>query len=84
MTQALANNITKFPPKNLIQDLKHLGHTDVNIHVLMPILNSIPIVADANPKFVSLLGELPYSKDKSEVDNKISKNAKKQLDKEFK
>lgn len=60
-----------------------MGHTDVNISVLMDILQQIPIVADANPKFISLMGEVPIAKDKDKVDTQISNAAKKQIDKEF-
>jgi len=49
----------------------------------MDILQKIPIVADANPKFISLMGEVPIAKDKDKVNTQISNAAKKQIDKEF-
>lgn len=77
--------MTKFPPKNLLQDLRQMGHIDIiNMQTLMNILQKIPSVSDANPNFITLTGELPLAKDADAVDKKIKTNAKKQLDKEFK
>ena len=61
-----------------------MGHKDINMQVLMSILQKIPSVSEANPKFINLTGELPFAKDQDDVDKKIKTSAKKQLDKEFK
>jgi hypothetical protein len=82
--QALANKVTHFPPKSLIKDLQQMGHVDVNINSLMPILQNIPIVADANPKVIKLMGEVPIGDKESDVDKKIKASASRQINKDFK